>query len=311
MNQERERVIAAHRRAGQELAREQPNITTAGVIYAGVIADMMAQWDAGTVVTTNAPEATLEVLLGDVLGSRAAGELPAMQALHISRWMANNHALVEERAQGLLAAQRLILSPWQLPQEQRCHAVAAMERVSVADDSTTADVAFAAAVAVARLRHDPVGDGWDDALTETVFGDPVWVAAAEEISDAKRAGVLRKVCENWELVTQRAVSMATVDTVISMVTVEDIAAQAREKMTAWLGRTALGPAAVAYGAAAAEGLMRWQHRRGIPIGEDAFMRGWAASDPAAVGMAGALTDETRETVRLAVRAVLPDLMAPA
>lgn len=307
-----EQSIAAYRLAGRTLAREQ-NQSTATIIFAGVSAEYLHRQEVGATVMDTYAETLLEVICGDVLATEAVQEIGGIATIRVTNWVATNWKLVQEHAERILVTQQLLGEGPVLARVELCHATAAMENVTTARDSTAASVAYAGAVAVARAR---LGEQWfvlsaddrDAQLLETICGDPAWAAATEELDEDMRAQVRGWVYGRWDEITRRADDMTVVDIAASLVTVDSIAAGARSAMSEWLRRLPdLDPSAVAYGAAAAEGLARWRHRGGAAGDEELIMRGWAATDPAITGSLDTVPVKTRETLVQMVRAVLPDL----
>lgn len=307
-----EQSIAAYRLAGRTLAREQ-NQCTATVVFAGVSAEYLHRQEVGATVMDTYAETLLEVICGDVLVTQAVQAIGGIATIRVTNWVATNWKLVQEYAERILLTQQLLDEGPALTRVELCHATAAVECASVARDSTTAGMAYAGAVAVARAR---LGDRWyslsandrDAYLSEVICGDPVWATAAEELNEAERVSVHGWVYRRWDEITRQAADMAVVDIAMSLVTVDSIAAGARSAMSEWLRRLPdLDQSAVAYGAAAAEGLARWRHRGGAAGDEELIMRGWAATDPAITGSLDTVPVKTRETVVQMVRAMLSDL----
>ncbi|CPT03767.1 hypothetical protein [Mycobacteroides abscessus] len=312
MNDEVEQSVAAYRQVARGIAREQGQ-STATIIFAGISAEYLRRQEVGATVMDTHAETLLEVVCGDVLATSAVQEIGGLATIRVTNWVASNWNLVQDHADRLLALQGMLGGSVDTPQPERCYVVAAMECVATASDSTTADLAYGGAVAVARTR---LGDRWyclsaedrDDVLAEVICGDPAWAAAAEELSEGRRGSVRGRVCRQWDEIARQVTEMEVIDTAERLVTVDSVAAGARYAMEEWLRRLpGLDPKAVAYGAAAAEGLARWRHRGGAKGDEELIMRGWAATDPTVTGALETMPAPVRETMVHIVRAMLPEL----
>ncbi|CPR93531.1 hypothetical protein PP568_06870 [Mycobacteroides abscessus] len=202
-----DRVIAAHRRAGQELAREQ-RPSTAGVILTGLCAEAAVRRRLGVTDVATDLEAIQELLCGDTLATAAASEVGVMTTLSVIAWAGKIEEWIDDRAQELLRLQELMPTAATDPAEQHI-ATAAMESVAAASDAATAMIAYAGAVAVARVR---IGDAWeastdenrDAVVAEVICGDPVWATAADELGAELRRDTAAWVHERWADIEERA-----------------------------------------------------------------------------------------------------------
>lgn len=303
-----EQSAALYRRVAQECAREQPHTTTATVVFAGFYAEAKQRWRIGTVEAQNEAEARLELLCGDLLATRAGGELHIRDVLGVGGWLDTNWMYVESRVNSLLQVQELAdPSATVGVAAERYYAASAMESLAAAPDSTTAAMAWAGAVATSRMR---LGDSWyslsagdrDAHLAEVVCGDPVWAAAGEELDDDHCRYAACWVHERWDDICAAAEELASLTTAADTPpTVEQQVAIARHEVANWLRQTKLPACGTAYAAAAAEGRVRWLAAGGADEDEDAVMAGFAAGDPAAVEAHTAFTPEARELIRRRVR----------
>jgi hypothetical protein len=295
-----------YRRAGQELAREQ-GLTTAVIVHAGTLAEAGRRRENGLSTTDTVGEAVLEVCCGDVLATRAAREVDALAAARLERWFHANWELVDRHVDRLYTVQQLFDAETGLPQTERCHVTSAMEFTNIARDSTAADLAYAGAVALSRVR---LGDRWygtsadyrDAYLTETICGDPVWATAAEELDEDKRGKVRGWVYGRWEQITEEATAIETVAGVITAEsTYEQKIECTRREVRMRLREVDLPTEQVAYAAAAAEGLARWLDRGGDDARADAIMHSWALGDPTVAGKLERVSAESLAQLRRLVR----------
>lgn len=300
--------LSAHlyRRAGQELARDQ-GMKAAGVVHVGTLAEAGRRRELGLSTATTVGEAVLELCCGDALADRAARELDALAGARMERWIHVNWSFVGENVDQLQEVQQLLGAEKSQSQAERCIALAAARSVSVARDSTAASVAYAGAVAVARTR---LGDRWfsmsaddrDAHLVETICGDPVWATAAAELDEETRAGTCGWVYLRWDAITEAS---AVTETVAAVLAAEPTAEQRieglRREVRMRLREVDLPADQVAYGAAAAEGLVRWRDRGGDESRADLIMHGWALGDPTVAGRLDGVSTECRAQLRQLVR----------
>lgn len=203
---DQEQVIAAYRLAAQEIAREQRPVT-AGVVLTGLCAEAAARRRLGATDAATDIEALQELICGDVLATRAVTDLGVFTMLSVASWAGKVEGWISDRAEELLALQAMT-APVPLNPRELHIVTAAMESASGAGDATTAAVAYAGAVAVARLR---IG-AWEDstpeergaALAEVICGDPVWVAAEAELGEVRRRGAAGWVHGRWAGIEERA-----------------------------------------------------------------------------------------------------------
>lgn len=296
-----------HRRAGQELAREQ-GLTTAAVVHASTLAEAGRRRENGLSATDTVGESVLEICCGNALATRAAREVDALAAAQLESWFNRNWRLVGERVDRLYTVQQLISAEFGRPQAERCYETAAMEFTNTARDAATADVAYSGAVAVSRAR---LGERWyslsaddrDAHLTETICGDPVWSAAEAELDDRKRRSVHGWVHRRWDLIADEA---QAIENAAGMFAVEPTYEQrvkfARREVRMRLREVGLPAEQLAYAAAAAEGMIRWRDRGGDDYRADTLMHGWAVGDPTVAGKLDQVSAEDLAQLRMVVRA---------
>ncbi|MGV7586359.1 hypothetical protein PJI74_01325 [Mycobacterium kansasii] len=299
-------VTAAYRRAGQELARDQ-GMKTAGVVHVGTLAEAGRRRELGLSSAATVGEAVLELCCGDALADRAARELDALAGARMERWIHVNWEFVRENVDQLQEVQQLLGAEASPSQAERCMALSAAGSVSMARDSTTASVAYASAVAVARVRlaeswFSMSADDRDVYLVETICGDPVWATAAAELDEDTRSQVRVWVYRRWDAITEAS---AVTETVAAALGAEPTAEQRieglRREVRMRLREVDLPAAQVAYGAAAAEGLARWRDRGGDEARADLIMDGWALGDPTVAGRLDGVSTESRAQLRQLVR----------
>jgi hypothetical protein len=326
--QDQQRVIAAYRRAGQEIAREQrPN--TATVIYAGVVADAACRWEAGRGDGGDTfAYVTIELLAGDVLASRAAQELDAIDALRVSNWMLANHHATTERAQNILATEAM--EPRDTRREDS-FATAAVEVAAASGDIPARELAYVAACAAARCR---AGDNWcamsaeerDELLAATTLGNPVWVAGRDELPQWRVEKAPGWVYERWALVESAAETLLAAQASLRPVTVDQRITIARHEVRHGLWRSIRDGldrldahnaskcrAVVEYTESVVEGLARWEAGGGDLSGADAAMAAHVDADPAAIAaeVDTLITAEARDRLRGLVRERWEQLAPPA
>ncbi|MCP2622069.1 hypothetical protein NLB33_04275 [Mycolicibacterium smegmatis] len=315
-----EQSAALYRRVAQECAREQPHTTTATVVFAGFYAEAKQRWRIGTVEAQNEAEARLELLCGDLLATRAGGELHIRDVLGVGGWLDTNWMYVESRVNSLLQVQELAdPSATVGVAAERYYAASAMESLAAAPDSTTAAMAWAGAVATSRMR---LGDSWyslsagdrDAHLAEVVCGDPVWAAAGEELDDDHCRYAACWVHERWDDICAAAEELAALTAAaVTPVTVEQRIAIARHEVRNGMLHGLRNPseeggaheqaraAVILYTEAAAEALVRWETVGGSPESADEAMRLHAEDASAAVDAQAWITPAARDKLREAVR----------
>lgn len=323
-----EQSAAIYRRVAQECAHNEPGATTATVVFAGLYAEAKRRWRIGATEAESEASARLELLCGDVLATCAGNELHIRNVIGVGGWMDTNWAYVESQVDTLLRLPTDPVAACRAPGE-RYHATAAMQSISVASDSTTASLAWAGAVATARVR---LGDRWyglsaderDAHLAETMCGDPVWAAASEELDEQLRRGAQRWVHEHWDEIATAAEGLATITTAADApATTEQRIEIARHEVRngmlgglrspSWMGgkHEQARVAVVAYTEAAAEALVRWETAGGSPEGADEVMRLHAEDVTTEVGAQTWITPAARDKLREAVRERWKRLAPPA
>lgn len=303
----RELSAQLHRRAGQELAREQ-GLTTAAVVHAGTLAEAGRRRENGLSATDTVGESVLEICCGDALATRAAREVDALAAAQLETWFNRNWDRVGEHVDRLYTVQHLLGVEFGPPQAERCHEAAAMVFTTTARDAATADVAYSGAVAVSRAR---LGERWyslsagdrDAHLTETICGDPVWATAEAELDERKRSSVHGWIYHRWDLITEEAHAIEKTTEVFEVEpTYEQRIEFARREVRTRLREVGLPAEQLAYAAAAAEGMIRWRDRGGDDSRADTIMHGWAVGDPTVTGKLERMSAEDLAQLRMVVRA---------
>ncbi|SLJ23450.1 Uncharacterised protein [Mycobacteroides abscessus subsp. abscessus] len=322
---DQERIIAAYRRAGQEIAREQPNVTTATVIYAGVIAETAHRWETGRGDGGDTfAYVTIEMLAGDVLASRAAQELDAIDALRVSNWMLANHGVTTEQAQNILATEAMESRD---TRREDSFATAAVEVAAASGDVPARELAYVAACAAARCR---AGDNWEaltaeereELLAATTLGHPVWVTGRDQLPRWRQDKTPHWVYERWGQIEAGAETLIAAQASLAPVNVEQRVAIARHEVRhgIWkhlrdgLDRLDAGDARkctviVEYTESVAEGLVRWEAGGGDPGGADAAMAAHVATDLAADADT-VMTADARDRLRGLVRERWTQLAPP-
>lgn len=303
----RELSAQLHRRAGQELAREQ-GLTTAAVVHAGTLAEAGRRRENGLSATDTVGESVLEICCGNALATRAAREVDALAAAQLESWFNRNWDRVGEHVDRLYTVQQLLDESVDLPLPERCYETAAAKCVSAARDSTAAHLAYAGAVAVSRARQ---GERWyclsaddrDAHVTETICGYPVWATAAAELDDDKRAQVRGWIYHRWDLIADEAQAIETAAGMFAVeATYEQSIECARREVRTRLREVGLPAEQLAYAAAAAEGMIRWRDRGGDDSRADTIMHGWAVGDPTVTGKLERMSAEDLAQLRMVVRA---------
>ncbi len=283
--QDPERVAAAYRRAGQECAQYYGH-GTATVIYAGATAEMVHRWgDGNSGRWANGAEATVELLLGDVLGSRAAQELNAIAALRISDWTSQNWQCVIDRAQSILATESMQEQDPELmratgTQREQCYARSAMEVAAASGDIPACELAYVAACAAARYRgrhrwEALTAEERDELLAATTLGDPVWVTGRAELPAWRQRKTPHWVWERWGQVEAGAETLLAAQESLAPANSTQRIAIARHEVRQWLAPHGVHETFTAYGQAAAEGLVYWDTSSDDLAAGDDWMQCWA------------------------------------
>lgn len=300
--------IDTYRRAGRAIGREQ-GCTAAGVIFAGVCAEYMYRSQIGATGMDNPAETLIEVLCGDALGIRAGDELGIVASVRITNWVSVNWSIIEERAQLLADTPAADTA-----EESAYRTVATQMALIVADEHHVAVSVVAGAAAVARLRRHTSSDvegSTEDQIAEMAQTDPALAAAWDELDETVRRGPGSWVVHRWGDICAAAEELASLTTVVEAPLRTDQRADiAKHEVKVWLAQFGVSEPAIAYAAAAAEGMVLWETCSSDPEMVDGYMDTIASVDaPGDNGMNDDVRAQCRQMIRDRWEQLAPPLRA--